>query len=183
MQVYLKKFPWTQKFVEDDGTFNVPAYLYAHKYYGKGKSFGWWTKSEPGEDDEWGLALLDTTHITDRKGWKLPDIQIPWLDFSTKGSTVPPQAPPSFEHNWSSYYKWRGISLESPACLLLHWQLTVYRLLHILGLVPKGIPKKRRRLVIHLVGVEKELDFLPLYVQFLSPPLTHPSTRCMCYIT
>lgn len=165
MQEYLKAFPWTQKFIEDDGTFNVPAYLYTHKHLGNGKPFGWWTGSEPGDGDEWGSALLDTAHISDRKGWKLPDAQIPWLDFSAKGSTGPPQAPPSFKHNWASYYEWRGILMESPARLMLHWPLAVYRLLHILGLVPMGIPKKRRRLVVHLVGVEKELDFLPLYVQ------------------
>lgn len=163
MQEYSKKFPWTQKFVQDDGTFNVPAYLFMHKHFGKGKSFGWWTRSEPGDVNEWGSTLLDTTHIADRKGWNLPDTQIPWLDFSTKGSTAPPQSPPSFEHNWASYYEWRGIHVDSPACLLLHWPLTVYRLLYILGLVPMGTPKKRRRLIIHLVGIERELDILPLY--------------------
>ena len=99
MQENLKKFPWTKKFIDDDGTFDVSAYLYTHKYYGKGKSFGWWIGSEPGGGDDWGFALLDTAHIANRKGWKLPDTQIPWLDFSTKGSTAPPQAPPSFEHS------------------------------------------------------------------------------------
>ncbi|KAF8963774.1 hypothetical protein BDZ97DRAFT_1819120 [Flammula alnicola] len=92
--------------------------------------------------------------------------QSPWYQVSTvaSGGSLPPQAPPSFEHNWANYYyKWRGLPAESPACLLLHWPLTVYRLLFILELVEKEVPNERRHLLVHLVGIEMEVDFLPIF--------------------
>lgn len=59
-------------------------------------------------------------------------------------------------------------------CLMLLSPLTMYRLLH--RTYPgyprartNGIPKKSCRLVIHLVGIEKELEFLPVYAPLLFP--------------
>ncbi|KAF8963786.1 hypothetical protein BDZ97DRAFT_1904771 [Flammula alnicola] len=161
----LKQFTWVQDDLEMDGSFNVECYLSHTGHFGTGRSFGWWTAElsfHHTHDCHWGLALLEDQHLSDREGWKLPDNQIPWLKFEASGASLRPQAPPSFEHNWASSYKWRGLPAESPACLLLHWPLTVYRLLFILGLVATEIPKERRHLLVHLVGIEMEVDFLPM---------------------
>ncbi|KAF8963784.1 hypothetical protein BDZ97DRAFT_1819194 [Flammula alnicola] len=88
-----------------------------------------------------------------------------YTTYAIPGVSLPPQLPPSFEHNWANYYKWRGLPAESPACLLLHWPLTVYRLLFILGLVATEIPKERHHLLVHLVGIEMEVDFLPIFAK------------------
>jgi hypothetical protein len=113
----------------------------------------------------WGMQLLEDEQLDDRQGWKLPDKEIPWLDFESN-DIPPPPTPPNFDHTWTSYYKWRGLPIDSPAALLLHWPLSVYNLLHQLHLIPSQIPLQRQRLVVHLLGVEKELDVLPLYVTF-----------------
>lgn len=97
--------------------------------------------------------------LRERTGWKLPEKEIPWLDFSFGGK--PPKVA-SFEQNWASYYEWRGLPLQSPAVLLLHWPLTAYRLLTIAGVVPVPASETRRQLTVHMLGVEKEVDFLPM---------------------
>ncbi|TDL17379.1 hypothetical protein BD410DRAFT_754422, partial [Rickenella mellea] len=74
-----------------------------------------------------------------------------------------PKYPPIFEHNWRSYYDWRGIPLKSPAALLLHWPLSVYRLLFLLGFVPQDVEESRRKLVLYYIGVQQELDCLPVF--------------------
>ena len=49
-------------------------------------------RANPGPHQNLGTTMSgDSLLSTLRKGWKLPDIQIPWLDFSTKGSTAPPK--------------------------------------------------------------------------------------------
>jgi hypothetical protein len=97
--------------------------------------------------------------LTERPGWRLSDKETPWLDFSFGGK--PPKLA-SFEHNWASYYEWWGLPIESPAALLLHWPLTVYRLLTIAGVIPMPSSETRRQLTVHMLGIEKEMDFLPM---------------------
>lgn len=46
--------------------------------------------------------------------------------------------------------------------MLLHWPMTIYRLLDLLQMVPMEPPLERRKPTVHYVGVEKELDFLPM---------------------
>jgi hypothetical protein len=80
---------------------------------------------------------------------ELPANEISWLVFS-QGCQAP-----MFAHNWTSYYEWRGLPLKSLAALLLHWPLSIYRLLYLLGLVSsEGSRNKRRKLNIHYLGVE-----------------------------
>jgi len=98
----------------------------------------------------------------DKSGWKLPEDETPCLTFDEKHKA--PSFPPKFEDNWKSYYEWRGLSLNSPAALLLHWPLTVYHLLNQLKLVPHSPDQssERKSLLIHYLGVEEELDYLPM---------------------
>ena len=74
--------------------------------------------------------------------------------------------------SWEDYYKLRGISSESPIALLCTFPLTVYHALERYGSVPITVAKMLKRpLRIHLVGVEKELNFLDLFkeIGFLLP--------------
>lgn len=152
-------FPWTQENSDRRVTFEaVQGFQFR-------KEPGWWAEA-PEHDHHnrylWGSALLKDEHLDARKGWTLPDSHIPWLDFGAIGASPPPESPPSFEHSWVSYYKWRQLPLDSHAALLLHWPMTVYRLLHQLGLASPEIPTQRRQLTIHFLGIETELDFLPM---------------------
>ena len=82
-----------------------------------------------------------------------PKNEVPCLAF-IQGRRAP-SFPPTFEHNWTSYYEWRGLPHKSPAALLLHWLLSIYRLLYLLGFISsEGDGSERRKLNIHCLGVE-----------------------------
>jgi hypothetical protein len=149
VQSISKQFPWHG--VSKAGIFNYELELAMHQLLGSGPKFGFWAMESPDMDidslvkqtisvsrtltsDTWGRILLTNKHFDEESGWKLPAEQTPWLTFSKGRKT--PSFPPEFEHNWTSYYKWRGLPLKSPAALLLHWPLSVYRLLYLLGFVP-----------------------------------------------
>jgi hypothetical protein len=166
LQAILKQFPWER--IEKDGTFRFHVVLASRGILGTGKDYGFWSE-EPCCDEhgltsfEWGTALLQPNFPEDRAGWKLPDKEIPWLEFDD--AHEPPSFPPNFESSWRSYYEWRGLPLSSPAALLLHWPLSVYQLLAKLDLVPKAtkeMPGERQKLLVHYIGAEEELDYLPM---------------------
>jgi hypothetical protein len=109
-------------------------------------------KQWPDHTDAWKLGHMNT------KG----DI-IPRLSFTTE---FPP--PPKVElgqiKDWQSWYTWRGLSMASPAALLMHYPLSVYHLLVDVLQITKcrDITAERRALQIHYIGAEKELNRLPL---------------------
>ncbi|XP_028801900.1 zinc finger MYND domain-containing protein 15, partial [Neltuma alba] len=59
-------------------------------------------------------------------------------------------------HSWEDYCKWRCIPLDSPVALLLHWPLTVYHALQLVGITIPN-PEINDKLYIHYLGPEKEL--------------------------
>ncbi|KAJ3324095.1 hypothetical protein HDV06_000636 [Boothiomyces sp. JEL0866] len=74
--------------------------------------------------------------------------------------------------SWENYFKSRGYSLDNPSALILEVPLTIYHMINQFHMktapaVPEGgtisINLERRRITIHLVGVEKEADLLPLF--------------------
>jgi len=74
--------------------------------------------------------------------------------------------------SWKIYYKLRGISLKSPVALLLSYPLTVYYAIQKYGAVPVTVSRMlRRHMRVHVVGVEKEMNFLDLFkeVGYLLP--------------
>ena len=74
--------------------------------------------------------------------------------------------------SWEHYYKLRGISPSSPVALLCTFPLTVYYAIESHGQVPCTVARMLKRpLRIHIVGVEKEANFLDLFreVGFLLP--------------
>ena len=74
--------------------------------------------------------------------------------------------------SWEEYYKLRKIPLESPVALLLTFPLTVYHAIVEYGEVPCTVARLLdRALRLHLVGAEKELNFIDLFKEicFLLP--------------
>jgi hypothetical protein len=73
--------------------------------------------------------------------------------------------------SWKSFYEARGYSLDNPSALVLEVPLTIFHLINQFHL--KGLPAMKeggifklivkRQITIHLLGVEKEADLLPLY--------------------
>ncbi|KAL5965419.1 Zinc finger MYND domain-containing protein 15 [Taenia solium] len=70
-------------------------------------------------------------------------------------------------YDWTDFYTWLNLSFSSPLALLFHWPLTIYHILNRL-LPAKGdwaiqqiLDKKL--LNIHLIGVETEVDLLPVF--------------------
>jgi len=175
IRTILKQFPWAR--INKDGSFSFELALAMRFLLGSGPNFGWWAMEEPDiltvksvmtpsgyslPTYNWGGILLSDKHFDDESGWRLAENDIPWLTFTHDRKA--PSFPPTFEHNWTSYYKWRGLPLKSMAVLLLHWPLSVYRLLYLLGFSSaEGGVSERRKLNIHCLGVEVELNCLPVF--------------------
>jgi hypothetical protein len=74
--------------------------------------------------------------------------------------------------SWKEYYTVRNIPPTSPVCLLCTFPLTIYRAIEQFGEVPVTVARMLNRpLRIHVVGAEKEMNFLDLFkeVTFLLP--------------
>lgn len=66
--------------------------------------------------------------------------------------------------SWKAYYELRGIELSSPSALLLSFPLTIYHAIVEYGEVPVTVAKMLSRpMRIHVVGIEKELNFIDLF--------------------
>ncbi|KAF8144672.1 hypothetical protein K438DRAFT_1922363 [Mycena galopus ATCC 62051] len=102
---------------------------------------------------------------SDVEGWKLQDeVLIPHIFFTDQ--FPPPARPrPGQVKDWKSWYDWRGLSLESPAAVLMDHILTTYYLLtETLKVVDLQRPLKERQVVdVHYLGAETELNYLPLF--------------------
>lgn len=144
-----------------DEKFTYDAFRSMLGIMGTGRGFRFWTEApccDQNVDYFSGSQLLESRHLSSKEGWKIQGAWIPWSDFDQRGDKIPTSLA-NFEHSWRSYYAWRGLPLESPAVLLLHWPMTVYRLLSLLKLVPSRVPSVRRKLIAHYIGVESELKF------------------------
>jgi hypothetical protein len=65
---------------------------------------------------------------------------------------------------WEDYYKLRSISLSSPVALLLTFPLTIYFAIEKFGEVPLTVARiLKRPLRLHVVGIEKEMNFLDIF--------------------
>ena len=66
--------------------------------------------------------------------------------------------------SWNDYYQLRNIPFSSPVALLLTFPLTIYYAIVRFGEVPMTVAKMLKRpLRIHVVGVEKEMNFLDIF--------------------
>jgi hypothetical protein len=113
---------------------------------------------------EHGQVLLGKDWPSDREAWSLKNEQyVPLLRFSDE-SLAPEKPRPGQVKDWTSWYEWRGLSLESPAALMMDYPLSVYHLLvDVLKVVdPAQTLEEKQTLVLHYLSAEVELNFLPL---------------------
>ncbi|KAL6303860.1 hypothetical protein BKA93DRAFT_734251 [Sparassis latifolia] len=117
-----------------------------------------------------GDVLRDEAWPTDVDMWKIKDkvdangSLVPRLFFSDE--FMPPvRVERGQVYDWKSWYEWRGLSMASPASLLMDYPMTVYHLLtDILHVVnDDATVEKRQALEVHYIGAEVELNFLPLF--------------------
>ena len=83
--------------------------------------------------------------------------------------------------SWKDYYNLRNIPPSSPVCLICTFPLTIYYAIEQFGDVPVTVARMLGRpLRIHVVGSEKELNFLDLFQEltFLLPEYLKVSERC-----
>jgi hypothetical protein len=138
-------------------------------------------------------------------GPSFPSLQVGWtenLKESEFPSSDPPESLPPKEgiRNWEEYMRYRNLSTTSIAPLLLTHVLTVYQMLvHDLGFLAatttttttttttNGKKKKKKRSV-YLLGVEVELNQIPLFAElaFLLPDIdltirmVSPAAKGLC---
>jgi hypothetical protein len=186
-QAILKQFPWGR--LEKDGTFNEDIARARFNVYGS-SNMGFWSQRDGpiSHADERlpdgvplqlkaryamlkkvythidGIDLLRKGHLGDQDGWKLEMELIPFRTFSSLW-TPPRLASKATIVDWESWYKWRRLPLESPAALLMTFPMSVYWLLvHVLQVTTPqaGDPDHRKDLTVHMLGVECEMNFLPM---------------------
>ncbi|KAK7472192.1 hypothetical protein VKT23_000314 [Stygiomarasmius scandens] len=188
-QAVVKQFPWGR--LEKDGTFNRDIARGRFGVYGN--DVGFWSDKGGhaphrrrgsrgpssyvdsslltqifGESDFLdGKDLLKTDHLNDEEGWKLPSDLIPYRNFANadKRPTLVTEFGEPVK-DWNSWYRWRKLPKDSPAVLLMDYPLSVYQLVtECLKIThaKKGSPVKRVPLHIQMLGVEVELNYLPLF--------------------
>ncbi|TDL23618.1 hypothetical protein BD410DRAFT_720753 [Rickenella mellea] len=136
MNAILRQFPWGRMKVK--GVFQFHMLLASRNLLGDDPALGYWQDNKP-----YGTRLLEETHLSEEAGWNLPLDEIPTLTFRHR--KPPARCPPSSQmQDWTSYYKWRELPMTSPAALLLHLPLSIYRLLHLFGMTPDARTIKRR---------------------------------------
>lgn len=111
-----------------------------------------------------GYHLLDVKLPCDEAGWLLDRELIPILHFEST-DTLPKIATDVAISSWAEWYAWRRLPLKSPVALLMNYPLSVYYLLtDVLNVIrPEGRSSSSpKKLMIHYVGAEIELIFLPM---------------------
>ncbi|XP_048737238.2 zinc finger MYND domain-containing protein 15-like [Ostrea edulis] len=65
--------------------------------------------------------------------------------------------------DWSSYYRCRGLDWSSPVAVLLQWPLTTFYIIKYLLNVQNVINHHDNQINIDIVGVEKEVELIPVF--------------------
>ncbi|EFJ33313.1 hypothetical protein SELMODRAFT_439335 [Selaginella moellendorffii] len=100
---------------------------------------------EGGETRAWGLE--DSQHPVDE----------PVKHYGSAGMVV--------LSNWADYYDLRGLPAESPVAALLSHPLTVYHIVTALSPFTKNLLAKNKEVVLHYIGPEPELDWMPAFTE------------------
>jgi len=152
------------------------SFLRKHNLNGK----GWWRAELGG----WASKVKKTILLeelsrckTYEQGFQLhsslcpPEHRVHQSHFDPEGGSVDERGLLQLK-SWNDYYKLRGIPLHSPVALLLTFPLTLYHAIQKYAEVPITVSRMLHRpLVVHVVGIEKELSFLHLFreLSFLLP--------------
>ncbi|KAH8102056.1 hypothetical protein BXZ70DRAFT_890805 [Cristinia sonorae] len=189
-QAITKQFPWGR--LETDGSFNRDIARGRFGVLGSDDVGFWSHKGGPvphqnngpfkpapsgymasfsrmieGFDHLDGKDLLKTRHLSDQDGWKLPSRLIPYRDFPSDDKR--PIIVTEFGEpvkDWDSWYRWRKIPKESPAALIMDFPMSVYQMVvNCLEITNATIGSEEKRIQIHIqmLGVEVELNYLPLF--------------------
>ncbi|KAJ6577700.1 hypothetical protein B0H19DRAFT_567652 [Mycena capillaripes] len=172
----VKQFPWTDIGYGVDGSYQNPFVLLPFGLLGTSrKKVGYWAINVKGDAQLGNAEAFEAPWrpLSEDEGWRLPKTQIPSL--ALHGSDACPSFPPAFEETWSSYYKWRGLPMTSPAALLLHWPMSVYGCLKELGFEPcVSVSGPRRKLTVFYLGARDEICFIPVFGELA---LNFPNTE------
>ena len=175
-------FPWAAETCADSLRFSEGPYarfLYALGVAGK----GWWKT----ELQHWvpgipippeGLAIDVETKHTMTSGFAVDTWAHPGGQHVEHIRLVPADTAllwgepgfldtPDAICSWESYYRARGLSLHSPAALLLSFPLTLYHVVTRYGdAAAERARAEGRTLRIHLVGCEKEIHLVDSFAEF-----------------
>lgn len=125
-----------------------------------------------------GAMLLERSFPSLKEGWKvLSDCEYPSAEAPAKPIT-------GGVSNWREYLTLRGIESTSIAPLLLTNVLTVYQMIH----HELELTKHKKDLVVYFLGVEIELNHIPLYQElaYLMPGIdlelimVSPAAKAIC---
>ncbi|GJV66325.1 zinc finger MYND domain-containing protein 15 [Tanacetum coccineum] len=67
--------------------------------------------------------------------------------------------------SWLEYYNLRSLPLSSPVADILSHPLTVYYILTTLSVISKNLLLKGKEVVLHYIGPEEELDWMPAFTE------------------
>ncbi|GJE89312.1 zinc finger MYND domain-containing protein [Phanerochaete sordida] len=115
--------------------------------------------------------FLHDRHLSDEEGWKLAPEFVPFRDLARMPEARRPQMVASYARgvsDWDSWHEWRKLPKASPAALLMTYPLSVYHMLTgVLELTTptSGLPNNRVSMCVHLLGVEVELNYLPIFAE------------------
>lgn len=172
----LKDFPFDewhlQLLTRENELSEEPYRLFLEQHMGPQYESSWWRT----ETDGWAGGQSASAKLVD------PSIRRSYKDGFAPVLSIPPQERPSGHDTtgfpvteigflkistWKDYYQLRNIPLSSPVALLLTFPLTLYHAIATFGHVPVTVARMLKRpLRLHLVGVEKELNFLDLFQEF-----------------
>ena len=174
------QFPWAR--TESDGTCSHSHLQARFGVLGSDLSVGYWCSpcrfsphDEPRKVNgkskkaakpyQHGAVLLGNKWPSDIEAWCLKNQEhVPRLHFLDENQ-APEKPQPGQVKDWTSWYQWRGLSLDSPAALMMDYPLSVYHLLvDVLKVVDiERSTGKQQTLLVHYLGAEVEINFLPLY--------------------
>ncbi|KAJ7271444.1 hypothetical protein O6H91_02G025100 [Diphasiastrum complanatum] len=66
---------------------------------------------------------------------------------------------------WAEYYDLRALPPESPVAAMLSFPLSLYHIITALNVTTKNILSKNREVVVHYLGPEGELDWMPAFAE------------------
>ncbi|KIY69985.1 hypothetical protein CYLTODRAFT_392734 [Cylindrobasidium torrendii FP15055 ss-10] len=168
IQAMILQFPWGRH--EPDGSFRVDVARARFGVLGIA-DMGFWSVRSVMQaiygrfEYTDGTELLRGTHLDDVDGWKLDKAFIPFRDFS-QPDAARPKLLTEVLRSWKDWHDWRRLPMASPASLLMNYPLTVYWLLvDTLGVAGPGAGNVNKRvpLHVHVIGIEVELNYLPLF--------------------
>ncbi|XP_076959386.1 uncharacterized protein LOC143635433 [Bidens hawaiensis] len=107
------------------------------------------------------FGLLPTTDKLSESWGGLDDDEFPHEFVMQKNGL----SNPTLLASWPEYYNLRALPLSSPVADILSHPLTVYYILTTLSVVSKNLLLKGKEVILHYIGPEEELDWMPAFAE------------------